>query len=411
MMDTATHSQTIVALPLHEHLARWTATWWDEAAAQPTWGRAYTPAEQRACEEQLEHLLRATAAELQRAPRDEAERRAARARLMAAAAPLAGALLGVEAHTLDALAATGLADAAAEFVREARRFDPALTAEDIYQASRNVWTMNAMQLVLGRPVRLTPAILAYSLLYPYTDNYLDDPAITAAEKAAFGERFGRRLAGEALQPRGAIEALIDSLVAMIEGQFPRAAHPEVYAALLAIHRAQAESVALLGRGQVDVLALTFAKGGASVVADGYLVAGTLTTAQVDFLYGYGALTQLIDDLEDVEQDRRAGLATVFSSLAGRAPLDGVTTRTLYLAAQMLRCMAAASAKSAAPLCDLMQRAIGPTLAATAGRARRLHSPSFRRALEAHAPCRCAFMEKVQRRLQGARWLEALLDLA
>ena len=31
--------------------------------------------------------------------------------------------------------------------------------------------------LLGLPVEVTPAVFAYSMLYPYTDNYLDDPAI------------------------------------------------------------------------------------------------------------------------------------------------------------------------------------------------------------------------------------------
>jgi hypothetical protein len=60
-----------------------------------------------------------------------------------------------------------------EFINEAYEFDPSLTEEAVYQASRNVMIMNTFQMHLGIKVALTPSIFSYSLLYPYTDNYLD----------------------------------------------------------------------------------------------------------------------------------------------------------------------------------------------------------------------------------------------
>ncbi len=414
-IDQCISTAPVVALPLQGHLERWTAEWWADNAATPAWGPAYTPAAQRACEAEVERFLKAVAAELRRRPAGEAGRAAAQARLLQAAERLAGPLLGIDGDMLRALAQSGLTDAAAEFVRQARRFDPALRPEDIYQASRNVWTMNAVQLILGQPVCMTPAIFAYSMLYPYTDNFLDDPGIAAGAKRAFAERFGRRLAGEDVAPADAGEARIHSLVGMVEGQFPRPEHPQVYASLLAIHEAQTRSVALLGQGAApgaaDVLAITFEKGGASVVADGYLVAGAVTDAQADFLFGYGALTQLLDDLEDVTQDRRAGLATVFSQRAGHVPLDEATARMLHLGARLLGRLEALRAPQAEPLCRVMARGLQPALIATAGRAARLHSPDYRRALEAHAPCRFAFVDRVSKRLAQRGWLEALLQMA
>jgi hypothetical protein len=115
----------------------------------------------------------------------------------------------------------------------ARRFDPAITSEDIYQAGRNVWTANFLQLLLGMPVHVTPAIFAYSLLYPYCDNYLDDPAIPSATKLDFNERFRSRLAGASIAPRDRHERIISDLVGMIEAQFERAHYPQVFASLLA----------------------------------------------------------------------------------------------------------------------------------------------------------------------------------
>ena len=121
---------------------------------------------------------------------------------------------------------------------------------------------------------------------PYTDNFLDDPAVPPEAKRAFNERLARRLDGEDLAPTGDRERAVYELVAMIERQFARARHPQVYESLSAIHRAQVRSLGLLRRAaspyEVDVLGISFEKGGISVLADGYLVAGSLTPAQVEF---------------------------------------------------------------------------------------------------------------------------------
>ena len=100
----------------------------------------------------------------------------------------------------------GFAAIGTELAREARRFDPAVSTADILQASRNAWTACGLQMLLGRKMRLTPAIFAYSMLYPYTDNYMDDPATPAEAKLGFSARFGRRLEGHGRRsgqrPRG-----------------------------------------------------------------------------------------------------------------------------------------------------------------------------------------------------------------
>ena len=124
--------------------------------------------------------------------------------------------MGFTIRQLDSLPSQAFSGVSEEFVRMARAFDPKLSGEDIYQAGRNAWTANGLQWLRGLPVEITPSILAYSLLYPYTDNYLDDPAIPVASKRAFNERFRRRLAGEALTTANAQERTIFDLIAMIE---------------------------------------------------------------------------------------------------------------------------------------------------------------------------------------------------
>lgn len=209
-----------------------------------------------------------------------------------------------------------LTEVTRQFVRQARRFDSKLTFHDIFQACRNVWIMNGLQIVLCLPVKLTPSIFAYSLLYPYTDNLIDNPTISSLDKLNFSNNFYSRLAGENPFPNNGAEQTIFSLVSMIEGEFPRLTYPEVYRSLLAIHEAQTQSMQLIHSdlllSEREILKICMAKGGASVLADGYLVTGKLANDQEYFLFGYGAYLQLLDDIQDIDEDSDAGLKTVFS---------------------------------------------------------------------------------------------------
>ena len=109
-----------------------------------------------------------------------------------------------------------------KLARWARRFDESLSMADIIQANRNAWTACGLQPLLGERMELTPSILGYSLLYPYTDNFLDRTDVSGEEKRRFGERFRRRLEGERSCGRECgHEAALWALVGLIEGQYSR----------------------------------------------------------------------------------------------------------------------------------------------------------------------------------------------
>jgi hypothetical protein len=58
--------------------------------------------------------------------------------------------------------------------------------EELLQAGRNVWTCFGLQMIIyNEEVRLQDAYVGYSLLYPYTDNYLDDETIPKETKLTF----------------------------------------------------------------------------------------------------------------------------------------------------------------------------------------------------------------------------------
>jgi hypothetical protein len=294
----------------------------------------------------------------------------------------------------------GLARISCELAREARKLDPGIGGADILQAARNAWTACALQQLLGRPVRLTPAVFAYSMLYPYSDNYLDDPAVTRGEKERFGERFGKRLAGGAAMPRGTHESIIWKLVGLIECEYPRDRFPQVYAALLAIHGAQQASIGQVRQPMqdtLDVARATFWKGGSSVLADAYLAAGTLTPGEAEAAFDWGVTLQLNDDLQDFHADRARGSRTLFTEAAEVGGLDGLTNRLLMFSPTATDRLArlAGGGPSMGRLLAGSSRLLTIRSAAHAGD---FYTPSYLERLDAGSPLRLEFLRTRERRL-------------
>ncbi|RPI97560.1 MAG: hypothetical protein EHM31_13325, partial [Candidatus Aminicenantes bacterium] len=135
----------------------------------------------------------------------------------------------------------------------------------------------------------------------------------------------------------------------------------MYRSLLTIYNAQVKSL-LQQRPEAapspeDILAISLEKGGTSVLADGYLVAGSLEPADEDFCFGFGTFLQLADDLQDIAEDSRCGHRTLFSIGGAGAPLDATAIRLeSYLAAVLERARRRDTPGRAA-LCDV----IGPGL--------------------------------------------------
>jgi hypothetical protein len=387
----------IMSIPVRELNQHFVDLWWECDASLPDLGPLYTRQAQSQNEKHLLEFLGQVDRMLSNPPRSREEAQAGQVRLGAGFRYLAEQALGFTAGLLDLLPAQTFSDASKEFMHTARTFDPRLSGEDIYQAGRNVWTAHGLQWLLGLPVQITPSILAYSLLYPYTDNYLDDPGIPVAAKLAFNERFRRRLAGEALVPANAQEQVIFDLVAMIEKEYSRGDDPAVFESLLDIQHAQTRSLNLMrgaaASGEVDVLGLSFYKGGTSVLADGYLVSGSLNEAQRQYTYGHGIFAQLLDDMEDVEQDSQAGRLTIYSQPAGHWPLDALANRTFQFGHSILMGLACFEVEQ--PVRELIRRGAEQLLIDAIGRMDRSYSGAYVSALEAHSPFRFSFL-KAQR---------------
>ena len=246
-----------------------------------------------------------------------------------------------------------------DFFYQAREFAPELSPENIYQGLRNVWIMNGLQLMMNIPVKITPSVFAYSMIYPYSDNYLDDPNISDSEKQKFSLRFNKRLHGENVTPLNHTEAQLFQLVGMFEEQYDRLQFPEVYESLYAIQKGQTDSLKLLkksGLTETGIRRVCFEKGGTSVLADGYLVAGKLSQDQEQALIGYGIYLQLLDDIQDIKEDATASTNTMCTSLE-RSGLDEFVNRTIHFGRTALEEMKCFDAPNVDVFLNLMNRSI------------------------------------------------------
>jgi len=282
-----------------------------------------------------------------------------------------------------------------QFVRQARRFDSKLTFPDIFQACRNMWIMNGLQIVLDLPVRLTPSIFAYSLLYPYTDNLIDNPEISAFDKMIFSNNFYLRLNGQNPEPNNSAEKTIFSLVSMIEDEFPRSVYPELYGSLLAIHDAQTQSMNLIhacnALSETETLKICIAKGGASVLADGYLVAGQLSKDQEYFLFGYGAYLQLLDDIQDVDEDSEAGLKTVFSNSSEL--LDIKLNKTYWFGEKVMQSLPLFGGRYIDVFQSLMRKSMDLFIIEAIAQNPDCYSKKYVDKMEAHSPFSFSYIQK------------------
>ena len=292
-----------------------------------------------------------------------------------------------------------------DFFYKAREFGPELSPENIYQGLRNVWIMNGIQLMMDLPVEITPSIFAYSMIYPYSDNYLDDLSVSSEEKRDFSIRFNNRLHGFKVVPKNYTEEQLFKLVAMFEGQYPREDFPDVYNSLYAIQKGQTNSLKLIcknGMPKSEIQYICFEKGGASVLADGYLVAGKLTKEQEQALFGYGIYLQLLDDIQDVKEDLDAETKTMFSGNTHKS-LDNFVNQTIHFGRTALEEMKCFNTSDTDIFLDLMNRSIETMIIESIGMNPVYYSNEFLQKLVKHSPLRFEFVRKIRSKAKSQRF--------
>ena len=216
-----------------------------------------------------------------------------------------------------------------EFINKGQRYDPTVNNNELFKATRSVWCMFAFQLQLNLPLVLTDSMFGYNMLYPYTDDLVDSNDVSRGAKKDFAHIFHERLLiGEAnynsqshfdgqqsnidelqlppsLQPFADRIVKIFDMVKFIENDWIRDdAHRGVYMSLATIHECQMNSTLQHARSDdayiptmAKIEEISAQKGGASVVAAGFLIEGRLTRTKLAYLEYLGFGLQLLDDLQ------------------------------------------------------------------------------------------------------------------
>ena len=315
-------------------------------------------------------------------------------------------IFGFEDAHLDHILSNDFKIATKSFIKEARGFDDLLDLDDIFQACRNAWIMLGLQVMLGVKVKLTPSIFSYSMLYPYTDNFIDDPNNSKEEKYSFSVRFYHRLSGQLIEPKNHTEKKVFELIEKIEGEYDRAKYPSVYKSLLAIHDAQTKSVSLVDKrdtlSDAEILKLCIDKGGTSVLADGFLVAGNLTKEQQISLFGYGTYLQFIDDIQDVKEDSDVGQMTVFAKEATKSKLDELTNKTFCLGRYVLGTMSCFSGPNIGEFQKLIEKSIDSMLIETILLNKDYYSANYIEKLSNYSPLSIEYLFKRRSKLSAQR---------
>jgi len=404
----------------------YTWTWVEEQVAQSIeeWAACgacslpalprYTLNEQRRREKAYDKTLRAVEREARRAPCTPSGHLQMQQRILGAFPRFAASALGLEDGAVELLTGSFL-PVGSQLARWTRDFDPNLSMDDTIQACRNAWIACGSQALLGQPMELTPSILAYSLLYPYSDNYLDQPELPGAEKLLFSESFRQRLLGRKLTARNPREASVWTMVQLIEEQYPRTLFPQVYDCLLAIHQAQEQSIAQQAGGGLenacdsfDVLRISCAKGGSSVVADACLAHPWLTAEENRFAFDWGVLLQLGDDLQDVREDLQRGSVTLFTRAAAEGkPLDSLVVQLFNLSEQIASRMDRLP-NGTPSLKNLLRTSWRLLILMAVAEAQPFFSPAFLAELEPCSSFRFSFIRARNEKLAGRQAIYATL---
>lgn len=306
---------------------KYSKLWWDTEKDFPQFGNKIGLKEKLLKERRMNKFINTLFYHLKKCPEDKIEQDIWRDQLWEMIKEF-GYEIGFNTDEINGEFSKELPGVTNEFIRKVKTFNPEIKLEHIVQALRNVWIMNIIQVIFGLKVEHTLSVFAYSMLYPYTDNYLDSTSISIDEKKRINKDFRKRIEGIEVVAVTKYEIELFTLISMIEGQYPREYNKEVYESLLSIHRAQEQSL-IQQNGKVspyerDILGISVEKGGTSVLADAYLVSGKLKEEEADFTFGYGALLQFCDDLQDAKEDLKNGHMTIFSQTAKKWHLDNIT---------------------------------------------------------------------------------------
>lgn len=284
-----------------------------------------------------------------------------------------------------------------EFMKVSKEFDENISMEDIFQALRNVWAMGLFQWITFGKVQLTKAIFAYSMLYPYTDNYLDDCNISINQKKKFNKDVARKLKGYCETTNSKKICQVFRLIELIEEEFPRETYGELYEVMSAMQEAQERSLTQQGDVKIDereLLDISVQKGGLSVLLHGYLVKGTVSLEEARFLYSFGVILQICDDIQDVIEDMNNKHNTIVTKVGYRWNLDDITNNLMNFSCEMFEYIKKNDKNNNIWMWELIETKVVNMIFFAICRNRKLYSKKYVKKMCSHFPYRIIYIRTI-----------------
>ena len=219
-------------------------------------------------------------------------------------------------HSMNRQSTDAFQEELKEFLRQVRKFSPELSFEGIGQALRNYIVYAMFKEIHQQQSGFSRAGFGYSMLYPFTDNYIDSKTYSAEEKAQFNQIIRDKIEGKVVHPNSKYQQKTCALLQAIESEYPRETTSAIYPLLLMMLEAQENSIRqqhssplLTSEERLDI---SLYKGGVSVLIDRYLINKDLSEAEVTLYLGLGFFLQLADDLQDIREDSLQGHQTILT---------------------------------------------------------------------------------------------------
>ena len=301
-------------------------------------------------------------------------------------------LLQIKEHISEAL--LGEFEESAEcFAERVRTFDETLSNESVWQAMRNYLIYAIIVNLQGQKQNCRDTILGYSLLYPYTDNYLDQPHRKKVDKRVYNDLIRRTLLGEDVFPQNGYEKKTNQLLRLVLDHYASDRRKQSQAAdlLLLMLEAQKNSLRQIHRFGAkalptsEILKISAYKGGLSVFLD-YLFSidfdlPSVTEEERSFYLCFGLILQLADDLQDVEEDKKRRTWTLITACRRKSQREAVVNRLFHFTQT---CMTEFSPKNP-ELHTFISRNCQLMLLAAVAQNRKRFSKAYLEKIEPHLP--------------------------
>lgn len=223
------------------------------------------------------------------------------------------------------------------FLDRVRGFDGTLDDAQIWQTLRNYFIYIMIVEMQGEKQNADDPILAYSLLYPYTDNYIDDEQILREEKEHYNRMIAQKLNGEEASPQTLLEERTCRLLDMVLNAYEGTARNRVAETLLRLLKAQNKSIEQQKSEATKekILEISIAKGSASVLADYLFATDDWKEYEESFYLKFGFLLQLVDDLQDIEEDQKTGSRTLMTEVKDEQEREACVNRLLWFSRNVI----------------------------------------------------------------------------